>query len=203
VQGSVLHGVADPLLSGGTFSSVQGACKCEGKVKQLESQVNDLAYQVRDLKYQVNNLTSEVTSAKQSLAIEPQHTTQLLNVIEIMASQNSSTTIVQNFQAPASGVTAISNGDIQVTQNNYPTEQKPLADAATEIQNLLQQLQKNNPEASEEQQKAWVNAGVKQTVKEQAISAIKAGGNAVIEHFFSDNAYVKVGKAIIEGWSKD
>ncbi|NES86562.1 MAG: pentapeptide repeat-containing protein [Moorea sp. SIO2B7] len=84
--------------------------------------------------------------------------------------------------------------------NNYPPEQKQnLAEAAAEIQQLLQQLEKNNPTATEAQQEAFVSAAIAPTKKERLINAIKEGGQGAIEEFL-DNPYLNLAIRIIKGW---
>lgn len=85
-------------------------------------------------------------------------------------------------------------------QYNFPPEQKKtLVEAATEIQNLLRQLEKTHPKATESEQKAFVTAEISSTLRERTVSALKIGGKAAIEEFL-DNSYINVAMAIIEGW---
>ena len=79
--------------------------------------------------------------------------------------------------------------------------QRPLAEAANEIQNLLKQIEHNNPDATFEQKKTFVELGISPTIKQRAIHAIKAGGQAALEEIL-DNSYLNVGMAIIEGWQE-
>ncbi|WP_293095744.1 hypothetical protein [Moorena sp. SIO3I6] len=84
--------------------------------------------------------------------------------------------------------------------NNYSSEQKQnLAEAAAEIQQLIQQLEKTNPTATEAQQEAFVSAAITPTKKERLVNAIKEGGQGAIEEFL-DNPYLNVAIRIIEGW---
>ncbi|NEO24854.1 MAG: hypothetical protein F6K57_37890 [Moorea sp. SIO4A5] len=84
-----------------------------------------------------------------------------------------------------------------VIHNHAPD--KNLAEAAAEIQQLLQQLEKNNPTATEVQQEAFVSAAITPSKKERLINAIKEGGQGAIEEFL-DNPYLNVAIRIIEGW---
>ena len=86
--------------------------------------------------------------------------------------------------------------------NIYASEQKQtLAEAADEIQKLLKQLEQTNPDATPEQQQAYVDAAISPTLKERCIGALQAGGETAIDEFFN-NPYVKVGKAIVMAWIK-
>ncbi|NEN96868.1 MAG: pentapeptide repeat-containing protein [Moorea sp. SIO3I7] len=88
----------------------------------------------------------------------------------------------------------------QFNTTNFTSEQtQSLAEAAAEIQQLLQQLEKNNPTATEAQQEAFVSAAITPTKKERLINAIKEGGQGAIEEFL-DNPYLNVAIRIIEGW---
>jgi hypothetical protein len=94
------------------------------------------------------------------------------------------------------------NARQQANQYNYAPEQQSLAQAATEIQRLLKQLETTNPTATLQQKKDFVDIGFPPTLKQRLLGALKSGGQAVIEEFL-DNAYVNVGMAIIEGWQEE
>jgi peptidoglycan hydrolase CwlO-like protein len=78
-------------------------------------------------------------------------------------------------------------------------EKQNLAEAAAEIQELLKQLEKTNPKATDTQKEVFVSAGMTPTKKERLINALKEGGKGAIEEFF-DNPYVNVAMKIIDGW---
>jgi Tfp pilus assembly protein PilO len=80
-------------------------------------------------------------------------------------------------------------------------EKKTLAEAANEIQQLLKQLEQNNPTATEAEKVAYINDETTPSFKRRVVSAMQAGGEAAIEEFL-DNSYVNIGKAIIKGWVK-
>lgn len=99
--------------------------------------------------------------------------------------------------------TGFVGGSISTKNTDNPTYSEPkitLAEAAMEIQNLLQQLEKTNPDASEVQQIAYVDIAAKPALKQRAIAALKEGSETAIEEFFLENKYLKVGKAVIKGW---
>jgi DNA-binding MarR family transcriptional regulator len=90
----------------------------------------------------------------------------------------------------------------QGKQDIYQSEQeKTLEEAASEIQKLLKQLEKDNPSATEIEKITYVNNKTNHSLKRRVVSALQAGGEAAIEEFL-DNAYVNVGKAIVKGWVK-
>ena len=106
--------------------------------------------------------------------------------------------VEMNFQAPVTGAA----GKVEGNQNIYASEQKQtLAQAAEEIQKLLKQLEKTNPTATLEQQKAYVDAAISPTLKQRCVGALKSGGETAIDEFL-DNPYVNVGKAVVKGWIK-
>lgn len=94
------------------------------------------------------------------------------------------------------------NARQQANQYIHLTEQKKtLAEAANEIQQLLKQLEKNNPTATETEKIIFVNDETTPNFKRRVVGALQSGGEAVIEEFL-DNSYVNVGKAIVKGWIK-
>lgn len=93
------------------------------------------------------------------------------------------------------------NARQQANQYNYASpEKQTLAEAAAEIQRLLQQLEETNPSANETEQIAYVNLATKPDLKQRAIAAFKAGGDTAIDEFLLENKYLKVTKAIIQAW---
>jgi hypothetical protein len=98
------------------------------------------------------------------------------------------------------GFAETNHGKMVETQNNYPSEQRQtLAEAATEIQQLLKQLEQTNPTATESERIAYVNDETTPSFKRRVVGALQAGGEAAIEEFL-DNPYVNVGKATVKGW---
>jgi internalin A len=92
------------------------------------------------------------------------------------------------------------NARQQANQHVHTSEQrKTLAESASEIQQLLKQLEQTNPTAIEAEKVAYVNDETTPKFKRRVVSALQAGGEAAIEEFF-DNPYVNVGKAIVKGW---
>lgn len=100
-------------------------------------------------------------------------------------------------QAGAVGKHARSNNN-----TFFQSEQKQtLSEAATEIQQLLKQLEQTNPTATESEKITYVNDETTLSFKRRVIGALQAGTEAAIEEFL-DNSYVNVGKAIVKGWIK-
>lgn len=83
---------------------------------------------------------------------------------------------------------------------NYTPEQKTLAEAASEIQKLLKQLEQDNPTANEAEKVAYVNEETTASFKRRVVGALQAGGETAIDEFILENKYLKVVKATIKGW---
>ena len=96
--------------------------------------------------------------------------------------------------------TVVSHSKIDNSFNQSTDNEKTLAEAAAEIQELLKQLEKRNPTATEADKITYVNIATKPDLKQRAITALKEGCNTAIDEFIVDNKYLKVVKAIFQGW---
>jgi hypothetical protein len=97
-------------------------------------------------------------------------------------------------------LTGDNTGTVSVTQNIHQSEQRQsLAEAATEIQQLLKQLEQTNPTATEVEQKAFLTAVIPSTKRQKFVNALQAGGKELFKELM-DNMYVNVAVAAIEGW---
>jgi hypothetical protein len=83
----------------------------------------------------------------------------------------------------------------------HSQQKQTLSDAAEEIQQLLKQLEKTNPTATEAEKVAYVNDETSPSFKRRAVRALQGSGEDAIEEFL-DTRYVIVGKAIVKGWIK-
>jgi hypothetical protein len=119
--------------------------------------------------------------------------------------ENMSEHFVNNLQGAKIGSMANvvkEDGRQQTTQHFYSSDQQQtLTEAAREIQQLLRQLERNDPEATDGQKVAFVNDETSPKFKRRVVGALQAGGESAIEEFL-DNPYINVGKAIIKGWMK-
>jgi hypothetical protein len=94
----------------------------------------------------------------------------------------------------------VQDNEIVGTQHNYTPEQRQtLAEAASEIQELLKQLEQTNPTATEVEQKAFLTAVIPATKRERFVNALQEGGKELFKELM-DNMYVNVAVAAIEGW---
>ncbi len=92
-------------------------------------------------------------------------------------------------------------------QHNYAPEQKQtLAEAAEEIQQLLNQLEQSYPTEVPTETQEEINVAVRGIAKNPALSqrvvgALKGGGMEALREL-ADNAYVNILLAAWEGWQK-
>lgn len=125
------------------------------------------------------------------------------NVEYKSVSENKSMSKNSNYnnygQTGAMGEGASSDNNNFVMQQSE--QKKTLADSAKEIQQLLKQLEKTNPTATETEKIVYVNDETTPKFKRRVVGALQAGSEAAIEEFL-DNPYVNVGKAIVKGWMK-
>lgn len=92
-------------------------------------------------------------------------------------------------------------GDYYINGNlNQGSERKQtLAEAADEIQQLLMQLEKSQPAATEAEKVAYVNDETPADLKSRVVNALKAGGESAADNML-DNIYGNVARAIVKGW---
>jgi len=101
--------------------------------------------------------------------------------------------------------TAQSGSHQEFTQHNYPPEHKQtLAEAAAEIQKLLNQLSQNYPTNTTAEQMVVATEAIKRiennpTLKQRIINAAKEGGLAALEKALDNPAGAFITSAI-KGW---
>ncbi|WP_041779909.1 hypothetical protein [Allocoleopsis franciscana] len=78
-------------------------------------------------------------------------------------------------------------------------QKQTLAEAAMEIQKLLEQLKETHPTATEAEQKAFVTAAIPGKRRERFLSALQAGWKEEMREFLS-HSYLRVGIATLEEW---
>lgn len=78
-------------------------------------------------------------------------------------------------------------------------QKQTLAEAAMEIQKLLEQLKETHPTATEAEQKAFVTAAIPRKRRERFLSALQAGWKEEMREFLG-NSYLKVAIATLEEW---
>jgi hypothetical protein len=86
------------------------------------------------------------------------------------------------------------------TVNQGIERRQTLAEAAEEIQELLMQLEKSQPTATEDEKVAYVNDETPLDLKFRVVNALKAGGEAATDTILDNSPYINVVKAILKGW---
>lgn len=86
------------------------------------------------------------------------------------------------------------------TINQGSERKQTLAEAAAEIQQLLMQLEKSNPTATEAEKVAYVNDETPPALKSRVASALKAGSISAVDTLLDNSPYVNVVRAIVQGW---
>ena len=143
----------------------------------------------------------QVEFYREQLTIQRQDNTRLIGVVEKMAEQESAKYDLRGAKFDG-GFADTVQGDQIGTQHNYAPEKQDLAEAAAAIQQLLKQLEENNPTATDIEKRTFISMGIGPTKKQRLINAVKSGGKAAIEEFL-DNPYLNVAIAIIEGWKEN
>ena len=122
---------------------------------------------------------------------------------EKMSSNKSSDT---NITITNSNIASINSQDSKETVNqeinNVSTDKQTLNDAAKEIQDLLEQLGINNPDATRQDKEKYINSEITTDMRERAINALTAGGESLLSEVIG-SSYTKVIKDIIKGWKKN
>jgi hypothetical protein len=93
------------------------------------------------------------------------------------------------------GNTATNIGGNQIINNHN----QDLIEAASEIQKLLEQLEKSNPTATEDEQITYVNIE-NPNLKQRWKAALKDATEKAIDEFLLENKFLKVTKAFLTGW---
>lgn len=78
-------------------------------------------------------------------------------------------------------------------------QKQTLAEAAIEIQKLLEKFKETHPTATEAEQKAFVTAAIPRKRRERFLSALQAGWKEEMIEFLG-HSYLKVGITILEEW---
>jgi hypothetical protein len=105
--------------------------------------------------------------------------------------------VEMNFHASVASAVGQNDGIVIV---NTTEQNQTLAEAAVEIQNLLRQLEIENPQATEWEQIDYIDAKACPTLRERTIGALRSGGESAIDQFILENKYLKVAKAVTKGW---
>lgn len=85
------------------------------------------------------------------------------------------------------------------TINQGSERKQTLAEAAVEIQQLLMQLEKSNPTATEEEKVAYVNDETPPALKSRVASALKAGSISAVDTLVDNSPFSNFAKAFVKG----
>lgn len=166
------------------------------RIYQLQKKLNEANEKLNEANADLLDITKKLAGTTRSTSI------QVTTTAESKLMSDTFNTKVENSKIGSVASKVQDNARQQVNQYNYTSESKQtLAEAAEEIQKLLKQLEKTNPNATVEQKSTYVNVAISPTLKSRCISALQAGGEIAVEEFL-DNPYVNVGKAIVKGWIK-
>ncbi|NEQ40349.1 MAG: hypothetical protein F6K40_30600 [Okeania sp. SIO3I5] len=80
-------------------------------------------------------------------------------------------------------------------------QEKTLAEALQEIQQLLKQLEVNYPTATQDEKIAYLSDETSASFKRRLVSGLQAAGEASLKQFL-DNPYVNITLETIKGWSQ-
>lgn len=181
----------------------------KGEIERAVKEGYETKLQFMEAKYRAELQELKIQHSTEIIALYRQHNADMTEITKRLADKPitvEAKALVENNQALKYDLresrignlvdTAQSGSRVQAIQHNYASEAPSLAEAAAEIQKLLQQLEQSNPDATEEEQKAFVNAMTPKPLRQRAVSALVAGGAAALVEL----PYGKVVKAIIEGW---
>jgi len=86
------------------------------------------------------------------------------------------------------------------TINQGGKGRQTLAEAADEIQQLLMQLEKSQPTATESEKVAYVNDETPADVKSRVVNVLKGRGQAPVDAIVDNVLYGSLVSAILKGW---
>ncbi|ABW33438.1 pentapeptide repeat-containing protein [Acaryochloris marina] len=163
----------------------------ETKAKELYGEHLKVLEEQYIEKMDLQDLTLDLV--KESLAFERKKNTQLLSIVKTMANRDK---VTQNFNAQVGNVAGVNEGIQQAAQHNYASEIKQTpAESAKEIQDLLAQLQEENPTDIQ----AVVEQKIKSdlTFRQRLRNALKEGGMETLKVLF---APIGIPIEMVRGW---
>ncbi|MBD2090286.1 pentapeptide repeat-containing protein [Microcoleus sp. FACHB-1515] len=157
---------------------------------------------------------STLQAKDEQIAIYREQSTNMTEIVKLLASKpidvraiamadNQSSKVTQIFHAPVGGVA----GNVEGNMNVYSPEQRQtLAEAATEIQQLLEQLSQTYPTTTQAEKlavaaKAAEEIEANPVLRSRVIGALKAGGVEALKELV-DHPLVTILLAALEGWQQ-
>jgi uncharacterized protein YjbI with pentapeptide repeats len=165
----------------------------KSEIERFLKQEYESAIKAIDARYQ-ERLSLKDEKAKfylEQVSYERQEKTRLIEVVKIMAEQESSKYDFRGANIGNFADTVRDNARQQANQYNYTPEQKQnLADAASEIQQLLEQLSATYPTTTIAEKTAVATKAVEAIEKNpnqkaKIVKAVKAGGIAALKELVS------------------
>ena len=98
------------------------------------------------------------------------------------------------------GLYVVGDYYLQGNINQGSEKKQTLAEAAAEIQQLLIQLEKSNPTATDAEKVAYVNDETPPALKSRVASAVKAGSEAAFETILDNSIYGNVVRSVFKAW---
>ncbi|NEQ58006.1 MAG: pentapeptide repeat-containing protein [Moorea sp. SIO4A1] len=178
--------------------------KAEKKIAFLEGREEAITHHIQDLK--------EIAIASKS----NQSSNPIVNFTNTAKAESNMSDNSQSFnignidQSQANNpnnFNVLNDNARQVNTNNFTSEQKQsLAEAAAEIQQLLNQLSQTNPTTTNKEKMIVVGEVIDQietnlTLKNKVINALKAGGVEAFKEAI-DHPLVNILMATVEGWTE-
>ncbi len=166
----------------------------KSEIEKFLKQEYESAIKAIDARYQ-ERLSLKDEQAKfclEQVSYERQANIKLMGIVQTMAEQESSKYDLRGATIGNLADTVRDNARQQTNQHNYTPEQKQksLADAASEIQQLLEQLSTTNPTTTIAEKSALVTKAVEAIEKNpnqkaKIVKAVKAGGIAALKELVS------------------
>lgn len=97
---------------------------------------------------------------------------------------------------------ALTHQFLQQLQYARCWQRQTLAEAANQIQTLLQQLEETHPTATRGEQEAFINRVIPTPQQEQFLNALQAGWQDMMQEFL-EQRYLSMAIAILEGWKQE
>lgn len=111
--------------------------------------------------------------------------------------QSKNVEVEMNFNS--SVVSAVGRNEGIVIVNSSENKQS-LLEFVIETKKLLEQLELENPQATDLNKFSLIDSAISPTLKKRTISAVKAGSESAIDEFILENKYLKVAKSVIKAW---
>ncbi|MBW4472572.1 MAG: TIR domain-containing protein [Stenomitos rutilans HA7619-LM2] len=156
-----------------------------------------------------NNLyLGELRAKDEQIQIHRQHNADIKEITKLFAGNRiMASEVNQTFNGPVGNVAGTNQGKQQAILNNYaPENRRTLAEAAEEIQKLLEQLSASYPNPTPIEQMTVATKAVEEIEKDpklkgQVVAALKAGGKTALQELVKHPA-ITILLAALDAWDK-